>query len=130
MAISETMFDQKNTGPRAQREFLGDGNTKFVIPEFQRKFSWGKNQARRLVSDIISCMAALDTQNQDNCNLLFIGSMIFCDERNPETVDRLPAVSVIDGQQRLTMLETIAMILYCDLWYEKNKFAEDLLLYL
>ncbi|EQC44454.1 DUF262 domain-containing protein [Bacteriovorax sp. DB6_IX] len=73
---------------------------KFVIPRFQREYSWGKEQLSELWIDLISSI------NYSNKELLptsyFIGSLVLIGDENTEEL------KIVDGQQRLTTI-TILM---------------------
>lgn len=60
----------------------------FIIPEYQRPYSWSKNQCDKLWQDILDY---IDIKNKDN---YFFGTVIISCENNK--------LSLIDGQQRTT----------------------------
>lgn len=93
----------------------GDVN-RFVIPEFQRKFSWSSKEFKRLFDDIKACM------NHKNMPL-FLGATILCDDDETDKYNDAgrTAKSIIDGQQRFSAFVFISTILYCYLWAEENK---------
>lgn len=100
----------------------GDSN-KFIVPEFQRKFSWSDKEFKRLFDDIKACM------NHKNMPL-FLGATILCnDEENEKYNDAgRTGKSIIDGQQRFSAFMFISTILYCYLWAKENeiyKFLKD-----
>lgn len=67
----------------------------FVIPIYQRNYSWTEAQCQQLWSDLLR--AGRDEQ----INGHFIGSIVYV-ERGLSTVTTQEALLVIDGQQRLT----------------------------
>lgn len=67
----------------------------FVIPIYQRNYSWTDAQCQQLWSDL------LRAGRDDNINGHFIGSIVYV-ERGLSTVTTQEALLVIDGQQRLT----------------------------
>lgn len=67
----------------------------FVIPIYQRNYSWTDTQCQQLWSDL------LRAGRDDNINGHFIGSIVYV-ERGLSTVTTQEALLVIDGQQRLT----------------------------
>ena len=79
---------------------LINGNKQFIIPVFQRDYSWSEPQCRQLWTDILN--AAEDNNSQGH----FIGSFVhmLADDSSPAFTRWL----VVDGQQRLT---TIVIIL-------------------
>ncbi|MBN8236416.1 DUF262 domain-containing protein [Halobacillus kuroshimensis] len=75
---------------------LIEGTKQFVIPLFQRTYSWSNQQWNQLWNDII------DIQFDDNNKNHFIGSVVSMSvESAPHEVQQY---LVIDGQQRLTTL--------------------------
>lgn len=75
-------------------------NKKYIVPRFQREYSWGEDEVTELWKDLISNIATkkgkLDNQEY------FIGSLVLVGE------DRSTEFKIVDGQQRLT---TIMMLL-------------------
>lgn len=67
----------------------------FVIPIYQRNYSWTETQCRQLWVDLM--LAGRD----DAINAHFIGSIVYV-ERGLSNVVQQEALLVIDGQQRLT----------------------------
>ena len=67
----------------------------FVIPPYQRPYSWGEDNAQQLVEDIFTSMEQGESE-------YFIGSLICIqDQKNDYRFE------VVDGQQRLTTLTLI-----------------------
>lgn len=71
--------------------FSGD-EIKYVIPVYQRNYSWSTKQCRQLFNDLLSIM-----ENEDDH---FFGSIVLF-------YDRQDTYSIIDGQQRLTTTSLI-----------------------
>ena len=69
----------------------------FRIPIYQRTYSWGEAQCRRLWDDI------LDAGANDDVSGHFVGSIVYV-EQSLSQVSRQAPLLVIDGQQRLTTL--------------------------
>lgn len=67
----------------------------FMIPIYQRNYSWTEEQCRQLWSDL------LRAGRDDTVNGHFIGSIVYV-ERALSAVTSQEALLVIDGQQRLT----------------------------
>ena len=74
---------------------------KYVIPLYQRNFSWGEEQISRLLQDIYESM-------MEDEQYFYIGSLIVLLRPNGE-------LEVIDGQQRLTMLSILSGVLNMNL---------------
>ncbi|MFK5950090.1 MAG: DUF262 domain-containing protein [Methylococcales bacterium] len=77
------------------------GSKQFVIPIYQRTYSWHQTQCEPLFHDIIriseSQQALGDSQGH------FVGSVVYFQE-SIHTVSDVPLLLVIDGQQRLTTI--------------------------
>ena len=77
----------------------------FVIPVYQRTYSWTERECRQLWDDI------LRTGDDDQIAAHFVGSIVYIEESVYQVTSRSPLL-VIDGQQRLTtamlILEALA----------------------
>ncbi|MDN6291080.1 MAG: DUF262 and DUF1524 domain-containing protein [Tetragenococcus koreensis] len=69
----------------------------FIIPIYQRSYSWSKKESRQLWDDIIKAGKA------DYINAHFIGSIVYIEKGIYHVTSTSPLL-VIDGQQRLTTL--------------------------
>src|SRR4051794_35480831 len=76
----------------------------FVIPIYQRTYSWTEKQCRQLWADIVR--AALD----DTVPTHFLGSIVYIHESILH-VSSVPQLVVIDGQQRLTTVSLLLIAL-------------------
>ena len=73
-------------------------NYEFVIPEYQRPYSWEKDQCAQLWEDLEAFLGGDE-------NRYFLGSIVVCPSPQAEgAVPNEKVLSVIDGQQRLTTL--------------------------
>jgi hypothetical protein len=70
------------------------GPRQFVIPVFQRDYSWTEAQCQQLLEDVLRVAKAPDGV------IHFMGSIVYVSDDNLDAV--LPQWMVIDGQQRLT----------------------------
>ncbi|GAA8975854.1 DUF262 and DUF1524 domain-containing protein [Helicobacter pylori] len=83
-------------------EFFEQNQTnQFVIPTYQRLYSWGKEQCKQLWDDIIKI------GGNDKMNGHFIGSILLLDG----IVHSNNALLIIDGQQRLTTITLLLIAL-------------------
>ena len=73
------------------------GPKQFVIPIYQRTYSWQIAQCSKLLSDIIRI------SNDPTIPGHFIGSVVYFQE-SIHTLSDVPQLLVIDGQQRLTTI--------------------------
>ncbi len=78
-----------------------NGTCRYLIPLYQRAYSWGREQCARLWNDIIELNI---TKKEGH----FIGSIVRIDE--PSTAGTTLAM-IIDGQQRLTTLTLLLVAL-------------------
>jgi uncharacterized protein with ParB-like and HNH nuclease domain/predicted transport protein len=76
-------------------DFL-NGKKQFIIPIYQRTYSWTDIQCKQLWKDIIRA-------TDENLKGHFIGSIVYI-EKGLFQVTSIPQLLVIDGQQRLTTL--------------------------
>ena len=71
----------------------------FIVPIFQRNYSWQKNQYEQLWFDILRASKFKEKQNH------FIGSIVYIDMGTP--AGRPQQLLLIDGQQRLTTISVL-----------------------
>ena len=81
-------------------KFLKD-SPQFIIPIYQRTYSWTEHHCRQLWNDI------LRTGENDEISAHFVGSIVYI-KKDHYQVSNQPSLLVIDGQQRLT---TVTLIL-------------------
>jgi uncharacterized protein with ParB-like and HNH nuclease domain/predicted transport protein len=95
---------------------LMNGAIQFIVPIYQRTYSWSDKQCKQLWKDIIQI-----TLNKENV-VHFIGSVVYIDLGTP--IGKPQQLLLIDGQQRLTTLS----LLLCALsrYIEKNKLEEKI----
>jgi uncharacterized protein with ParB-like and HNH nuclease domain len=67
----------------------------FVIPIYQRTYSWTDKECRQLWDDIIR------TGSDDRISVHFVGSIVYIEKDDSNVITWEPLL-VIDGQQRLT----------------------------
>ncbi len=122
MKASETKVD----------DFLSANKTQFVIPVYQRNYDWTTSQCNQLLKDI------LEVGSNKKMSAHFIGSIVYVHD-DVYQATRLKELTIIDGQQRLTTITLIYMVLYriatelknvalvdeISETYLINKFAED-----
>lgn len=80
------------------------GTKQFIIPIYQRTYSWTKPQCEQLWNDIIKAGTNEDTPGH------FIGSIVYI-EKGIYQVSSVNQLLVIDGQQRLTTLSLLLIAL-------------------
>ena len=73
----------------------------FVIPIYQRTYSWTEKECRQLWDDIVRC------GTHEKIAVHFVGSIVYVESGLSQVTHQAPLL-VIDGQQRLT---TVALVL-------------------
>ncbi|GAA8283698.1 DUF262 and DUF1524 domain-containing protein [Helicobacter pylori] len=97
-------------------DFIGKSQEKqFVIPIYQRVYSWEKEQCKQLWDDIIK------TGGNDQIEGHFIGSIVFVHDGIYTTNHN--ELLIIDGQQRLTTI-TLLFIALRDHLNDEDEFLE------
>lgn len=86
-------------------DFLSSNRTQFVIPVYQRNYDWTIGQCKQLLDDIVE----VGTNRKMNAH--FIGSIVYIHD-DVYTATRIKELTVIDGQQRLTTLTLIYLVLH------------------
>ena len=81
------------------------GNNAYIIPEYQRYYSWGEEQIEQLFNDI---------QQEDPG--YYVGNLLVRNHRDSEST-----VDVIDGQQRLITLSLFLLAV----WEHATKFMDE-----
>lgn len=75
-------------------------SSQFVIPIYQRTYSWTEKECQQLWDDIIR------TEENDAITAHFVGSIVYIEEGIYQITGHTPLL-VIDGQQRLTTLSLL-----------------------
>ena len=70
----------------------------FIIPIYQRTYTWTEDQCEQLWNDITRVAKNPDVRSH------FIGSIVYTEENPSSTITDVSRLLVIDGQQRLTTL--------------------------
>ena len=78
---------------------LMNGVQQFIVPIYQRTYSWTSKQCNQLWKDIIQITLS------DNNKVHFIGSVVYIDLGTPK--GRPQQLLLIDGQQRLATLSLL-----------------------
>ncbi|MDY4155167.1 DUF262 domain-containing HNH endonuclease family protein [Campylobacter sp.] len=90
-------------------------NQKFLIPEYQRPYSWEIDECETLWNDIVNIFE----EKKENKNVeYFLGSIV-----SFENKDENSALEIIDGQQRITTLTLLFRAFYAS--FTKETVSED-----
>jgi len=105
------MIKSVNNYPVSQL-FDIEANVVYVIPRYQREYTWGKNQWENLFDDL-----------RENESGYFLGSIICINQ----SIDALSAqnLELVDGQQRLTTLSLLFAAVYKTLKNHQNDLDDD-----
>lgn len=100
-------------------DFLAQNKTRFMIPVYQRNYDWSRPQCEKLFNDILTI-----GRNKEE-NTYFIGSIVYIHD-DVYSASRKRELSIIDGQQRLTTLTIIYIVLchFAKLINEDELFTE------
>lgn len=71
----------------------------FIIPRFQREYSWEQKHYKEFLEDMLDCL--LVSKGTISVNQYFLGTMLFVGDCFENDHDE---ISVVDGQQRLTTI--------------------------
>lgn len=81
-----------------------NGPKQFIIPIYQRPYSWTLTQCRQLWDDIIK------SGRDEKISGHFLGSIVYV-SKGLYQISRIPQLLLIDGQQRLTTISLILSVL-------------------
>ena len=84
---------------------LLEGSKQFVIPIFQRAYSWNQSHCQQLWDDIVRVGKSPELESY------FIGSAVYIPDTDVGAA--IPRWLIIDGQQRIT---TVTLLLICLLY--------------
>lgn len=85
--------------------FLAQSDTQFIIPVYQRNYDWTYSQCKQLLDDI------LEVGQNDKTSAHFIGSIVYVHD-DVYSASGINELTIIDGQQRLTTLTLVYLIIY------------------
>ncbi len=102
--------------PRSLAEFLSTNDQGCFIPPYQRAYSWDEKDVARLFEDVVDGVRKVVLQES---SLRFLGTVIAVDDKDVVPVDPpmdrdLPnlVMTIIDGQQRLSTLMVVNVLLH------------------
>jgi uncharacterized protein with ParB-like and HNH nuclease domain len=85
--------------------FLSQAKTQFIIPVYQRNYDWSQEQCKQLLDDV------LEVGKSQEINAHFVGSIVFVHD-SIYTTSKIKKLTIVDGQQRLTTITLIYLVLY------------------
>lgn len=111
--MAELNITRKNIRQALTDTLSASGKSRFVVPEYQRPYSWDIDKCETLWSDVLSFYM----ENHGNTEEYFLGTIIFCIEDSE--------IAIIDGQQRLTSLFLLLRAFYQKLEGMHNSMPND-----
>lgn len=99
---------------KAIKSLLKSGR-QFVIPRFQREYSWEKRNCEEFLDDIIKCLKCKDGKLETSS--YFLGTMLFIGNFEEKSDKK---ILVVDGQQRITTI-TILFSAISDIFRENGE---------
>lgn len=82
-------------------DLLGRPNSQFIVPIFQRVYSWNKRQCEELANDVL----AAATSGTDH----FLGTFLYTQEA--DSWNGYERLQIVDGQQRMTTVTLMVLAL-------------------
>ena len=82
---------------------IAEMNTRFVVPVYQRPYSWGEQQCLQLWDDILAC-------GRQRASFHFTGSIVTIQDGTMSAQGVTPLL-LIDGQQRITTITLLLIAL-------------------
>jgi uncharacterized protein with ParB-like and HNH nuclease domain len=93
--------------------FRSGGDIHYVLPPFQREYSWEKKQWEALLKDAFAIYeeydAEYDDEEDNNPPEHFLGSLVVINDGNHNDV--IDTYKLVDGQQRLTTISLLCCAL-------------------
>lgn len=107
---------QMKTEEKSVMEYLSKG--KFIIPMYQRHYTWGEDECSQLWQDIVEFFNDSDKQKDDK---YFLGSIVTYTENDKKEQN------IIDGQQRTTTLMLLIKALHTKILNAKGNESNRLI---
>lgn len=85
--------------------FLSQSETQFLIPVYQRNYDWTQAECKQLLDDIF------EIGTNDNIKAHFIGSIVYVHD-DVYSTSGIRELTIIDGQQRLTTITLIYLVIF------------------
>lgn len=111
---------------RVAKLFQNGGDIHYVLPLFQREYTWERQQWQTLLDDAVALHDELGTAGGRNTSDLehFLGSVVVINDGSRNGT--VPAFQVVDGQQRLTTVSLLLCALQACLGKEHTTLAKKI----
>jgi len=110
--MSDSIFEAR---PKHLFDLLS-GEVGYYIPAYQRQYAWGKDNIERLFDDLLE---GLEQLVDDESTYTFLGAVISIHDTKYETISPIvrgdvprQVMTLVDGQQRLSTIVTLVVILH------------------
>ncbi len=81
--------------------FLGGGDVQYVLPIFQREYTWEQEEWQTLLDDVIETHHLSENSRHEH----FLGSLVVIEEDSKKTL--FQSYTLVDGQQRLISISLL-----------------------
>lgn len=115
-SYTSTLFKVNN-----EYKSVFDTSTKYIIPIYQRPYSWSEKEIIPFINDLFNNYLGIDISEKSS-EPMFIGTMQLSEKKYVDKNEY--EQEVIDGQQRLTTLSILLKVL--SIKYQKEKVLKDL----
>ncbi len=86
---------------KLSKVFLGGGDVQYVLPIFQREYTWEEEEWQTLLDDIVETYH----ESQKGHHEHFLGSLVVIEEKSKKTL--FQSYTLVDGQQRLISISLL-----------------------
>ncbi|EGK7506915.1 DUF262 domain-containing protein, partial [Campylobacter lari] len=97
-------------------DILADNRKFYQIPDYQRPYSWDKENLSDLIDDLFNAYINSKDENY------FCGSLVLVNNEKDQRFD------IIDGQQRMTTFIILSCVFKALYWEQINDKAKDFIL--
>lgn len=108
----DKLFEPSN---KSVLDFYQQSGVGLYIPEYQRGYSWDKENVYQLLSDISQGVQHLADVNNEDSEIHFLGTLIVVTDKVGQNKDPKGKPTrtdiIIDGQQRITTISIVVSIM-------------------
>ena len=126
----DKLFEPSN---KSVLDFYQQSGVGLLIPEYQRGYSWDKENVSQLLSDISQGVCHLVDEGDNDSEIHFLGTVITVREQNGKNKDPKGEPTridmIIDGQQRIITISILASIFIKNFTAYLSQFKETSVFY-